>query len=130
MTLAGAGAVAGLLLLRWCAQPNEYTVEHDKAVAMVLDALDAYRKQHNRYPADLRELQPAHLAKPAPFHSGVELRFASTPSRDGCWVGYMTPHTLMPSDTFIETECGTRTRRILEFGDARTTPGPGVVTFP
>lgn len=111
------------LTLRWCAQPSEYQVAHDATVKAALDALDAYRRQHGRYPKDLRGL----LAGVPP---GVEIRYASTESGDTCWVAYDTPHTLMPSDTFIEHQCGTRERRVLEYGDAKTTPGPGVTTFP
>ena len=116
------------LLLSWCtAAQNRYDGSHRRAAAALLDALDAYRKQHGAYPARVRDLQPAHLPEKLPFDPGVRIFFVTSEARDDCWLGYTEgPPFMMPSDTFHEVDCAKREWRTLEYGEAKTTPHAGV----
>ncbi len=126
----GALLVIAAVVLRWCAQPSEYTVAHDAAANLVLDALAGYRKQHGRFPAHLRELQPAFLAAHPAIHPQVELFYAATDAGDNCWVAYTTQHTMMPSDTFKEYDCLRRALEIRDISEAKTARSGNVETFP
>jgi hypothetical protein len=124
------GVPVALFLWWFIVPPNMYINEHKKAVAIVADALQAYRAARGRFPKSLAELQPAYLANPPPYHPEVTLRYVATPSGDACWMGFDAFHSLMPADDFHEYDCLTREWRTRPFGEAKITPTLDVEEFP